>query len=270
MDTDYPEAASTLLLWTEAGLKNVRFSGGEPTLWPGLLDLVALAKKHGVERIAISSNGSADWPIYEGLIEAGCNDFSISLDACCAEDGDKMTGGVKESWTKVVENIRELSQKVYTTVGVVLTQDNEARVLEIVRFADELSVSDIRVIPAAQHGRTLEVSKLPEDLLQRHPILRYRWDRFLRGEKVRGIGPNDSKRCALVLDDMAVNHGEHYPCIIYMREGGKSIGKVGPGMRAERLAWSLAHRADLDPICSKNCLDVCVAYNNVWTREHQR
>jgi hypothetical protein len=32
---------------------------------------------------------------------------------------------------------------------------------------------------------------------------------------------------------MAVNHGKHYPCIIYMREMGKPIGDVGPNMRAD-------------------------------------
>jgi hypothetical protein len=61
---------------------------------------------------------------------------------------------------------------------------------------------------------------------------------------------------------MAVLGDDHYPCIIYLREGGRPIGKVGPNMRQERSAWCDRHDAHKDPICSKNCLDVCVDYNN--------
>ena len=31
--------------------------------------------------------------MYDGLLAAGVNDFSVSLDACCASIGDRMTGG---------------------------------------------------------------------------------------------------------------------------------------------------------------------------------
>ena len=70
-----------------------------------------------------------------------------------------------------------------------------------------------------------------------------------------------TKRCGLVLDDMAVMGNKHYPCIIYMRESGNPIGTIGPNMRNERLNWYKTHDCTLDPICSKNCLDVCVHYN---------
>jgi hypothetical protein len=66
-----------------------------------------------------------------------------------------------------------------------------------------------------------------------------------------------------VLDDMAVMGGMHYPCIIYMREGGDPIGKAGTcHVREERAEWSRTHAVQLDPICDRNCLDVCVDYNN--------
>jgi hypothetical protein len=62
---------------------------------------------------------------------------------------------------------------------------------------------------------------------------------------------------------MAVCEGYHYPCIIYLREGGRAIGKITDAtIRADREAWFQAHNTHTDPICSKNCLDVCVDYNN--------
>ena len=261
-DLDYERAADVVRYWASEGLKNVRFSGGEPTLWPRLYDLVLLAKSLGVERIAVSTNGSADMELYRDLFYAGVTDFSVSLDACCAEDGDKMAGGVKGAWDVVVANIRQLSALTYTTVGVVLTEHNVKTVNDIIRFAHDLGVQDIRVIPAAQDGCKLRDVEVDDDLLSAHPILKYRIEKMQRGESVRGIGPDDAHRCGLALDDMAVMQGKHYPCIIYMRERGKHIGLVGPNARAERAKWAAEHDTYNDPICRKNCLDVCVDFNN--------
>jgi MoaA/NifB/PqqE/SkfB family radical SAM enzyme len=143
---------------------------------------------------------------------------------------------------------------VYTTVVVVLTNDNEMELEKIVECAKNLGVHDIRVIPAAQHSRALQ--NLPES---NFPILEYRRKNINSG--VRGLQEGDCRRCHLVLDDMAVIGSKHYPCIIYAREGGKPIGNIGPSMREERKAWSLKHDSVNDPICSKNCLDVCRDYN---------
>ena len=79
---------------------------------------------------------------------------------------------------------------------------------------------------------------------------------------MRGIKINDSHKCGLVLDDMAVANGKHFPCIIYMREGGQAIGDVDENMREDRYKWFLNHDTHCDPICKQNCLDVCIDYNN--------
>jgi hypothetical protein len=209
--------------------------------------------------MAVSTNGSAPAETYQELLDAGANDFSVSLDACCASDGEQMSGGISGAWERVVENIRYLSARTYVTVGTVLTEKNQARLNDVVRFAHSLGVSDIRIIPAAQAGATLPVGEMP---VTGHPILQWRWKRLQQGLPVRGLHAGDSPRCSLVLDDMAVMNGQHYPCIIYLREGGSPIGAVGPTMREDRRRWCNSHRSDLDPICSRQCLDFCVAHNN--------
>jgi len=207
-DMPYTEAENIVKLWTNQGLKNIRFSGGEPTLYKGLVSLVELAKARGVERIAISTNGSASKKLYDELLTAGANDFSISLDSCCAADGDIMTG-VKEQWDKVIDNIKYLSSKTYVTVGVVLTDDNADKVNDIITFADNLGVSDIRIIPAAQNGDKLKDVFVSPELLAKYPILKYRIDNLNEGKSVRGLSESDSHKCAIVLDDMAVAEGFH-------------------------------------------------------------
>ncbi len=260
------EAKRIVDMWCADGLKNVRFSGGEPTLWPHLTELVAYAAANGVERIAISTNGSADLALYEDLVRAGVGDISVSLDACCGSTGDMMAGGIPGAWDTVVANIEALSAMTYVTVGIVATEDNLEELRETILFADRLGVADIRVIPAAQWDCDVASRiDLPGRVLAKHPILRYR---SAEGHRVRGIGEGDSRRCGLAVDDMAVMGSDHYPCIIYMREQGAPIGSLAgqaaEQVRQDRSEWSREHDTHRDPICRANCLDVCVQYNNAF------
>ncbi len=256
----WAEAKRVLDLWIDDGLVNLRLSGGEPTLWPHIERAVWYAKRRGVKRIAISTNGSADRWLYERLAKRGVSDFSISFDACCSSTGDTMAGK-RGVWDKIVDNTRRIAALSYVSVGVVLTEDNLPEVERIVELADSIGVADIRIIPAAQNGSTCAVS-LPQHLIDAHPILKYRMDNMVAGRPFRGLQPHDTPRCSLVLDDMAVSDGKHYPCIIYLREGGEAIGTLCENTRTERAVWSATHNTHADPICRANCLDVCVDYNN--------
>ena len=257
------EMCETIDLWCEGKpLENIRFSGGEPTWHRNIIDVVQYAHDKGIKRIAISTNGSNTPEMYDRLIEAGCNDFSISLDAADAVTGDMMAGNIVGAWSRVVDNIRYISKKAYTTVGAVLTPDNVGGFIKIVEFADYLGVADIRVIPSAQWNQSLpELADIKPKILERHPVLKYRVGEFLNGEKVRGLTDDKTHKCPLVMDDSIVAGRDHYPCVIYFREQGEAIGRIGPNMRQDRVDWYLNKDTHEDPICKKNCLDVCVEHN---------
>jgi len=262
-DIDFELAINILRLWVNNGLRNVRFSGGEPTLYPYLEKLIDFCDNNNVNRIAISTNGSSDLEYYINLWECGVNDFSISLDACCAIDNNKMNG-VDGYWDKIVMNIRELSKLTYVTVGVVLDERNIEKTKNIIEFAHELGVSDIRIIPAAQYKNRFCDIEIKKNILYSHPILYYR---LFNNDSVRGLSGNDSKHCYLGLDDMVCDvYGNHYPCIIYFREGGKAIGKINDDMRITRKRWVESHDCLKDHICKNNCLDVCRDYNNFFKK----
>ena len=261
------EVKHNIDLWClDTPLENVRFSGGEPTLHKSIIEIVAYAKTKGIKRIAISTNGSNKIELYKKLIGAGCNDFSISLDACCADDGDKMAGGVSGAWNKVVKNIEAISQMTYVTVGVVLTPENINKTIDTIRFAHKLGVADIRIISAAQWNKPIpRLNEVESEIKEAHPILKYRIKHFAEGRNVRGMTDADSKRCALVLDDSVIAGDFHFPCVIYMREKGEYIGKVSERMRIERVEWFKGHDCFKDDICRNNCLDVCIDYNNKYS-----
>lgn len=258
----FDDALRVLELWCNEGLKNIRFSGGEPTLYFYLPELVRYCKKRGVEHIAVSTNGSHLLDYYDILIDYGVNDFSISLDGGCCAVGDDMAN-TPGSWDRVVETIKYLSQKIYVTVGMVFTESNISDSYNAVMFAHKLGVADIRVLSAAQYNKALTMlTDLPNDVLDAHPILKYRINNFRSGRNVRGISETDSHKCKLMFDDMAVAGDYHFPCIIYMREYGDPVARVSENMRRERKMWYESHNTFNDPICRQNCLDVCVDYNN--------
>ena len=252
--------------WEQHKLDAVRFSGGEPTLYGDIYRVLEYSNGK-FKHIAVSTNGSAQWSVYKKFIKLGVNDFSISLDVCCASDGDHMAGNIPGAFKKVVKNIKRISEHVYVTVGVVLNEENTHRINDIIAFADTLGVSDIRVIPAAQKGSKITEINIDQRLLDKYPILRYRYNNFKNDIPVRGISDKDSCRCPIALDDMAVTGDCHYPCIIYLREGGQPIGSIRKPMcdvLADRKQWFLQHNTKCDAICSKNCLDCIVLYNNKW------
>lgn len=268
----FDEIKRNIDLWCKPiPLENIRFSGGEPTLHKDIRKIVSYAKDKFINRIAISTNGSNKLDLYTELIALGVNDYSISLDACCADDGDKMAGNVKGSWEKVINNIREISKLTYVTVGIVLTTDNVDKTIETVRFAHSLGVADIRIISAAQYNRPIpRLNEIEPEILDAHSILKYRVKHFAEGINVRGMSETDSKHCALVLDDSVIAGEYTFPCVIYMREQGNPISKIGPDMRAKRVEWFKNHDCYADKICRENCLDVCRQYNLRYEEFHNK
>lgn len=260
-DMTWEEAKEVIDIWASGNLHNVRFSGGEPTIWKDLLPLVEYTKNYKCfEHIALSTNGSAPLEFYKELHQAGVNDFSISLDGCCSKTMDAMAG-VDTKFEHLCNVIKELSKITYVTVGVVLDERNTAELNNTIKFASKLGVSDIRIIPSAQSNHLLLV-----DVDTELPILKYRVNNIRNGRHVRGITNKDCYKCHLVKDDMVVLHGQHFPCVIYMREQGKSIGTVAgktlEQIREERKVWFESTNTKADIICSRNCLDVCIDHNN--------
>lgn len=261
---NFDKAEWILNYWLDQGLKNIRFSGGEPTLYYGLEDLIKICKYRNLKHIAVSTNGSANFDYYKKLIKLGVNDFSVSLDTCCSSLINKMIGVFQNNiFEIIVNNIKNLSKLTYITIGIVVTEENIHDCLNIIKFVHDLGVADIRFIPSAQDNTLLTtIVKLPENIINRHPILRYRINNIKQKRNVRGLKISDYNKCYLALDDMLVAGNYHFPCVIYMREQGNPIGIINKIMRKQRLEWVLSHNSYNDSICKKNCLDVCIDYNN--------
>jgi organic radical activating enzyme len=266
---DWIEIQTGLNYWIKDGLETVRFSGGEPTLHPNILDAVKMCHDKGVPRIGMTSNGSNHLTLYKNLVDAGLTNISISLDASSAELGDRMTGGIKGAWSKVVNNIREISKITEVIVNVVYNEANIENTINTILFAHDLGVKDILLVAASQYDHAAAgLQSLPQGIFDAHPILKYRVENAFSRPTVRGLALTDAHHCALVLDDSIIAGEYHFPCSLYMREGGNPIGKVTTTMRQERYQWFLSHNTYADPICKKFCVDLYIDYNNTYARFH--
>jgi hypothetical protein len=107
-----------------------------------------------------------------------------------------------------------------------------------------------------------KLQNIDSDILNSHPILKFRINQIVNNFDVRGIKDTDSHKCPLMLDDSVIAGIYHYKCVIHLREGGNPVGKVGQNMRTERFELFKKLDTHKDPICKKSCLDVCIQYNN--------
>jgi MoaA/NifB/PqqE/SkfB family radical SAM enzyme len=91
------------------GAKDLHISGGEPTLYENLVDLIREGKKYGMH-VSMMSNGSSNGESYlEELIKAGLDEICISLYSHQAEVHDKFRRS-KNLWNKATETVRILAR----------------------------------------------------------------------------------------------------------------------------------------------------------------
>ena len=235
------------------GCKYIHLTGGEPTTRKDLIDIVRLIRNFGI-RVGISTNGSRRLIYYKDLIEAGVELFSISLDVHQRNLNPKFTMVPANVFDVVTSNIRELSKMVYTNVGVVFNDDNAGKYREIIEFISGLGTHDIRIMTATKYNKILAF-ELDSILLAKHPILKFRVDNFNAGRNMRGSGLSQTSRCHLVRDDITIFGDDFYPCAVYIREGGPSIGKFGPDNVELREAWFADHNSHNDELCRTYCMD---------------
>ncbi len=77
----------------ELGIKKIRLTGGEPLVRKGCQQLVRMLKEiPGIEKVAMTTNGTLLREALPKLVEAGLDEVNISLDTINAERFEQITG----------------------------------------------------------------------------------------------------------------------------------------------------------------------------------
>lgn len=231
-------------------LKHVQITGGEPVLYARLPELCKIIKQNGI-KLGLSTNGSADFDFYRSL---GVDMFSISLDDY---DINILTSRGYKDPHKIINNIIGLSRIAYVNIGLVIDSLNVDRITEIIDYILYLGVSDIKLSVSTKD----EVMPKFEKSYPFKPILNYRVKRFKQGLSMRGLTDADTFKCNLSRNDISIVNRDHYPCLVYAREGGKPIGPLNGDIRGDREKWLENHLPKDDSICRKFCMDFKCEYN---------
>ena len=89
---------------------------GEPTLHPGLAELVGVARRHGCA-VEVQSNGHGEPSLYERLVEVGLETLTIALDGLEDEQVHPLRGP-----TAAINSVRRLLQRLAPRMGATQLQ----------------------------------------------------------------------------------------------------------------------------------------------------
>lgn len=125
-------------------LKNIAFTGGEPTLYRDFTELAGYAKKFS-PNVSVTTNGAycvSDEQI-QRLLDSGCNRFSFSYHGIGAHDEFTRTNGAEKRLRHAVEYIaRKRSQMpdLFLKIGTLFDGTNIDGVEKVVNYANGLNI----------------------------------------------------------------------------------------------------------------------------------
>lgn len=144
---DFDDLKRDVIYAAKRGYENVTFLGGEPTIYPRIMELVSLARRNGFETIHIVSNGRrfSDKVFLERLLENGVNRVSVSIHSHIEEVEDYLTGSNGGFIEKVrgLRNLAQYSEMVY--INIVANKLNMDSLDESLAFFKEMGFENFRI-----------------------------------------------------------------------------------------------------------------------------
>ena len=139
----------------DIGVPHVIFTGGEPTLFPGLCELIRKAERLGLIT-GLNTNGRrlADRAFVNSLVRAGLSHVQITLESSRTEVHNAMTGA--ESFEETCQGIRNaIDAGLHVITNTTLTKRNVDHALEIVDFLRRLGLRTFAMNGIIFSGRGL-------------------------------------------------------------------------------------------------------------------
>ena len=157
-----PRITSDLRKGRHSNIKRVVLSGGEPTMHPRFLEVVATAKRIGYEHIQVITNGRLF--AYSGLLEQaldeGVREITFSIHGHTRKLHDKQTkvsGSFKQSLTGLINALK--TKRVITNVDIVVNKINVMHLEDIIKFYINIGVYEFDLLQVVPFGRAWENRK---------------------------------------------------------------------------------------------------------------
>ncbi|MBL8920104.1 MAG: radical SAM protein [Myxococcaceae bacterium] len=290
----FTEAEFSTLLAQHSGtpLRHLHFTGGEASLVHGLDELVRLAKRAGVERLSMTTNGTLPAARLLRLVDAGLDELRLSLDAGEPALGAALTGR-QNAWARAMATLQGLcaarrqGAPFFLIVNTVVGVANRARLPELVGLFLSLGIDDLKLITDVDaKGHLGDFPGVAEVKARLHAVLaRYPATSFpLLRRKVETVFAPDAIglpqatagsgwRCFIPLTERTVDGESYYPCSVYLREGGTPLGPTTDAPEVQRRVsarFVATHDCAADAICQRYCLHCTRAYNDAVNARRRR
>lgn len=160
-----PDEIKSLIIdpMVKMGIFELVITGGEPTMYEGLNEIIAYAHIKNVKVILIS-NAFFSKDIANSLIKARPAHIQISLDGHTKELYEKIRGA-KNSFETVIDNIKYFNDNnISTGVTATINKYNCTHIIDIAEFAKTLKANRLAIRPAHADNSDPNVHN-PEDFI---------------------------------------------------------------------------------------------------------
>ncbi len=223
--------------------KRVQFVGGEPTLYPGLMELIEYARSCRYKEIEVFTNATRlEDSLLRQCASSGVK-VALSFYSCDPKTHDTITGRTG-SFRRTLQGIKDiLAYNIPVRVGIVLMRDNLSHLMDTVEFLKGLGLKDREIewdyvrptgrgeAEVALMGRDVRTEVTPFKLSSSLEEKRWYYDRgYARGTCWKG-------KIAISCE------GDVYPCVFARKmSAGKfpemSLEEIIQGQALQRL-WQI-------------------------------
>ena len=247
-------------------IPHIVFTGGEPTVFSGLPELVAYAEHKGIIT-GLNTNGRrlADKNFLKCLINSGLDHVQITIESHNSEIHDNMVG-IKGAWKETVEGLKNvLDSALYIMTNTTLLTYNVSTMEETLHYLGELGVPTIglNALIYAGKGKTvgtgLHEEELPPLLEKAREITQANGQRLIWYTPTQYCHFNPIqlnlgvKGCTAALYNMCVEpNGDVIPCQSYYQSLGNLLKKPWKSIWEHPLALQLRNRTNVPEGC-KTC-----------------
>lgn len=134
----------------EEGCKRLVISGGDPTVYPHLKEIIEYGNNIGYQKIQLVTNGRmfANEDFAKKIISAGVNELTFSIHGHNAKIHDNLTN-VPGSFKQIIKGIKNISKNsnIIINSDTCITKKNYKLLLEIVKFISKtLKINEINLM----------------------------------------------------------------------------------------------------------------------------
>lgn len=140
-------------LWS-AGIPHVVFTGGEPTMYEGLENLVARSEEHGQITGMVSNGRSLGRPGYlRRLVDLGLDHVQITVLSHDESMHDRLSGS-RGAWRETIAGIKTaVAEDLYVSTNTTIMRSNYEGMEQTMRFIAGLGVKNIAFNSIIRSGK---------------------------------------------------------------------------------------------------------------------